>query len=203
MHTMLSKKRLYALFRAARDVFAKGKDGCLVECGVAGGGSLLLMALVARAAGNREKRIWAFDSFQGMPPPGEGDLTRESQSKILAWGAGTCLGTEIQVKHLLKHYRVRSQVNIKAGWFERSLKAYSRKIPPIALLHVDADWHDSTKAILDNLYDAIVPGGYIQIDDYGYWPGCKKAVDSFLKKRRIKIAIENIDGVGVFFKKPS
>jgi DNA topoisomerase IB len=38
---------------------------------------------------------------------------------------------------------------------------------------------------MENLYDRVVPGGIIQIDDYTYWNGCRKAIDEFLACRGI------------------
>jgi O-methyltransferase len=42
---------------------------------------------------------------------------------------------------------------------------------------MDADWYDSTKSILDNLADYVVPGGLIIVDDYYKFEGCARAVN--------------------------
>lgn len=46
-------------------------------------------------------------------------------------------------------------------------------------------------------------GGYIVIDDYGYWSGCKKAVDEFIKYRNLKVDLIRVDSQGVYFLKKS
>jgi len=35
---------------------------------------------------------------------------------------------------------------------------------------------------LENIYDKVVPGGIIIIDDYYAWDGCSKAIHDFLSK---------------------
>jgi predicted O-methyltransferase YrrM len=69
-------------------------------------------------------------------------------------------------------------------------------------LHMDGDWYESTKAILNNLYDHVVNDGFVQVDDYGYWEGCRKAIHEFESLRKIKFDINNIDGTGVWFQRP-
>ena len=90
---------------------------------------------------------------------------------------------------------------IKKGWFQNTLPEIKDKIGPIAILRLDSDWYESTKCCLDNLYDNVIQGGYIVIDDYGCWEGCKRAVDEFLEKRNMKINLIKIDNSGVYFKK--
>lgn len=39
---------------------------------------------------------------------------------------------------------------------------------------------------LENLYDLVVPGGYVIIDDYFYWDGCRNVVNEFFGEKRAK-----------------
>ena len=57
----------------------------------------------------------------------------------------------------------------------------------IILLHIDVDIYEPTKIILDKLFDKVVDGGIIILDDYKVFPGETKAVDDFIKNRNIKI----------------
>jgi predicted O-methyltransferase YrrM len=72
----------------------------------------------------------------------------------------------------------------------------------IALLHLDGDWYSSTKVILENFYDRVYDGGVLQIDDYGHWDGCRKAVQEFFSARNVTPIMTQIDGTGVWFDKP-
>ena len=56
---------------------------------------------------------------------------------------------------------------------------------------------------LEALYDKVTPNGWIVIDDYEVVPACRGAVSDFLAARSLTPDIFPIDGVGVFFRKPS
>lgn len=55
-------------------------------------------------------------------------------------------------------------------------------LPPAGPL--DGDWYESTLCILDNLFDRVMPGGVVLIDDYYDWDGCSRAVHDFLSARK-------------------
>jgi O-methyltransferase len=53
----------------------------------------------------------------------------------------------------------------------------------------------------EQLYDNVVKGGYVIIDDYGYYPGCKKAVDEFVTGRQLEVDLIPVDYSRVYFRK--
>jgi len=46
---------------------------------------------------------------------------------------------------------------------------------------------------LDKLYDKVVVGGIIIIDDYGFWVGAKRATDEFREERKIDSPLIKVD----------
>ena len=58
-------------------------------------------------------------------------------------------------------------------------------IKSIAFLRIDADIYSSTMEVLNFLYAKVVPGGYVLVDDYGSFAGCRRAVDIFRTRYRI------------------
>ena len=66
----------------------------------------------------------------------------------------------------------------------------------IALLRLDTDWYQSTYHELTYLYPRLVKGGVIIIDDYGHWPGARKACDKYFKVNNINILLNRIDYTG-------
>ena len=56
----------------------------------------------------------------------------------------------------------------------------------ISLLHVDVDVYEPTKIILKNLWDRIVIGGILMLDDYGTVAGETQAVDEFFDNQKLK-----------------
>ncbi|MGJ3244357.1 MAG: TylF/MycF/NovP-related O-methyltransferase [Opitutales bacterium] len=200
-HSILGKKELFALFTAARTVTADAQEGAFVECGNAGGGSLLLLALFSKIHAAGRHRVWAFDSFTGMPGPSQADTIPEDRPELIARGAGPAITSEADVKRLLKMFRTRSLVTVRPGLFEDTLPTSRNRIGPIALLHIDAPWHLSTKTALNHLYDRVIPGGIIQIEGHGAWPGCTKAVKAFIRRRQLNLPITRISESCISLKK--
>lgn len=56
-----------------------------------------------------------------------------------------------------------ARVHLVKGWFADTL--LKSEVGAIALLHLDCDLYESTKYCLENLYNSVVQGGCIVIDD--------------------------------------
>jgi macrocin-O-methyltransferase TylF-like protien/methyltransferase family protein len=201
-YTMLSEARLYSIYRLAKDICQKGIPGNFVECGVAAGGSTAVMAYVAKRYSKQPRLVHSFDSFEGMPEPTEHDVHEGAAANSTGWGVGTCSASEESVREICSKVGVLEIVSTGKGYFQDTLPRSRDKTGMIAFLHLDADWYDSTKVILNNLYDRIVNDGVLQVDDYGYWEGCRKAIHEFETLRQTKFDIRPIDGTGVWFTKP-
>ncbi len=141
------------------------------------------------------KRIlWLFDSFQGLPKP-----TDEDGVESRGW-EGKLQSDPDRVRKVLEDVGANmDQVRIVEGWFEYTLSRVN--IPRIALLHLDADWYASTRLCLEMFYPCVVPGGFIVIDDYGHWEGCRRATDEFLARQNIDSVLNTVDYTGRWFQK--
>jgi O-methyltransferase len=202
----------YASLSTAYDLTAlveKNKlAGAIVECGVWRGGCAAVMATVADKA-ERPRKVWLFDSFEGMPAATKEDVGEYATllSNGMMSGALSSVGTNIasvdEVRALLfKNLRLKEDnITIVKGWFQDTLPLYRERIGAIAILRIDGDWYESTKVCVESLYDNVVNEGYIIVDDYGFFPGCKKAVDDFLERRHLKVQLVKTDYSRVYFKK--
>jgi hypothetical protein len=74
--TMTSIERMYALFKATDYVSEHGVPGDIVECGVWRGGSSALVAHRLRERGDTSRHLFLYDTYAGMPVPGEQDVDR-------------------------------------------------------------------------------------------------------------------------------
>jgi O-methyltransferase len=203
-YTMVGYERLMNAYDIVQRAEAKGLAGAIVECGVFKGGSAAVMTMAA----SPQRRIWLFDSFEGLPEP-----TAEDGEKAVEYSGhrvtgalepiGQCVGPLDVVKELFfeKLAVDPSRVMIRQGWFQETLPTARYEIGSIAVLRLDGDWYDSTKVCLENLYDLVAPGGYVIIDDYGYWEGCRRAVDEFVAGRGLGVRLEVVDDSGVWFEK--
>lgn len=201
-YTMLSRERLEALYLGAKKICESGLVGSFVECGVSAGGSSALLAWVAKKYSRQPRAVYCFDTFEGMPAPGIDDRHAGIPAQKTGWGQGTCAAPLESLVEAAGKVDAVEVIRPVKGLFQHTLPMTRHEIGPIALLHLDGDWYDSTRAILENLYAQTQPGAYLQIDDYGYWDGCRKAVEEFEAELGVKFAMDVIDATGVCFKKP-
>lgn len=76
-------RRLLHFERLLRQI--EGVDGRIVECGVGSGRSIFMLSVITRRLA-RSREIWGFDTFQGMPPPGQEDGEHNAgREGIWAW----------------------------------------------------------------------------------------------------------------------
>lgn len=207
-YTHVNYTRLRFLWDITDQYVKGGRLGAFVETGVWRGGCAGIMAYLSKTGGYKNP-LFFFDSFKGLPQPTAKDgIDAKSFARSTINGELKSIGKvkaeEYYVKDLLfKVLRVKKNtVKIVKGWFQNTLPKYKKIIGPIGILRLDGDWYESTKVSLENLYDLVLPGGYIIIDDYYYWEGCKKAVDEFIKSRELKIQMLRQDSSGSYFIKP-
>lgn len=202
--TMTSQERLVALIRSIDYLLANGIDGDFVECGVWRGGSMALAARKLVAANDTNRRLFLFDTFEGMPPPTEHDRSAadHTAAAIQLQHADKFAGNNVWCYSTLDE--VKSNLNV-TGYPEKNIFYFKGKVEDtlpelsvgkIAMLRLDTDWYESTKHELETLFDQLVPGGVMIIDDYGHWSGAKKAVDEFFEKRNLPVFLNRIDYTG-------
>ena len=60
----------------------------------------------------------------------------------------------------------------------------------------------STMEALEALYPKLSPGGFLIVDDYGFFPQCKRAVDTYFDRIGVTPSWNRIDCTGVWWRKP-
>lgn len=166
--------------------------GDIVELGTYKGGSGALLAYYA-AHSRLERKMWIYDSFQGMPSLTPGKDLEETQ--------GQNVGSEENLRRLIRALGLTEEkVLISRGWFTDTFK---KDIPDqVSLLHVDCDYYASVKLSLETFYDRIVPNGYIILDDFGHFEGCRVAFNEFWDNLKIKPTLIQLDRDIYYFQKP-
>src|SRR4051812_14336946 len=99
-YTMVGIARLGALFALAKEVCQEDIPGDFVECGVAAGGTSALLAAVINRYSKRPRKLYAFDSFEGMPRPAAHDVHAGTSARDTGWGEGTCAAPETSLTNL-------------------------------------------------------------------------------------------------------
>ena len=200
-YTMVGVDRLYSLYSNAKRICEEDLPGNFVECGVAAGGSSAMLAYLIKKYSKRERKLFSFDTFEGMPEAGEKDAAFGVKAEDTGWGKGTCAAPLESLKEVAEALEAWDRIVAVKGLFVDTLPQHKQAIGRIAFLHADGDWYESTMDIFNNLYERVVDHGFIQIDDYGYWQGCKQAIHEFEARCGVKFPLKVIDATGVSFTK--
>ncbi len=158
--------------------------GDMIECGVGRGGMSLFLATMCKQYLHSTKKVYTADTFNGLGTPRasfdtpyfkKGDYKPSISERDLLdefiLAAKAC-GVDDIIKPL-------------KGNFNKTLSTLPAKTR-FAFIHIDADLYNSVKVCLDTLYDRLVPGGILVIDDY-FHPadGPKRAAAEFFNSRNI------------------
>jgi len=203
-YSMTSLERLVSLSRAVDFLVRNQVAGDVVECGVWKGGSMMLVAKRLVRLGVTNKKLFLFDTFEGMSEPGSEDISAVDQetardlmdkSDKMQGNNVWCYSTLDEVRSNLKKTNYPAEgISYIKGKVEDTLPDPS--VHKICLLRLDTDWYESTRHELETLYDQLVIGGILIIDDYGHWSGSRKAVDEFFSKRKLNLFFNRMDYTG-------
>lgn len=196
-HTLIGLRRLNHLEYCAREIFSKGISGDFFEAGVCQGGASIFLRGLQVAFGEGQRKVWAADSFEGLPPARLAqDYGLDFTESNYPWLA---FSQERVEDHFRRYDLWSDQVRLVKGWFSETLPELN--CGPLSLLRLDADLYQSTMEILVSLYGKVVPGGFVIVDDYGAFEACRLAIDDFRRDHGIQEPIKWIDWSGVYWQK--
>ncbi len=102
-------------------------------------------------------RMWAFDSFQGMPPT-------DDPADAGTWSTGDYPGDEANLRQFLKDAGWEAECTVVPGLFAESIPPLVGELSPDLLL-VDCDYYTSTLQVFTALKDALPTGAVVYFDD--------------------------------------
>jgi hypothetical protein len=177
--------------------------GDVFELGVYKGTSLIRWATFRNLLENDfSRRIVGFDAYGAFPR--EQVLQPEDHAFIERFeGAGGEGLSEIELEQIFTRKGIRNVHLVKGNVFS-TLDEYLGAQPQtrIVLLHLDMDVREPTAYALEHLYDRIVPGGLIVIDDYNAVAGATDAVDEFVARRKLSLQKLSHYFVPAYIRKP-
>ena len=183
--TLIGRRRYIGNLHLVADTLGNADlaEGAIVECGCWKGG--MACGLLEIAGDFRDFHF--FDSFEGLPPakPIDGQSAIDWQHDTDADNYYDNNRADVEpFRRQVKAVATDGQrLHIHKGWFDQTLSSF----PPdqsIAVLRLDGDWYESTMTCLETLFDRVMPGGIVIIDDYLTWDGCTRAVHDFLSSRK-------------------
>jgi hypothetical protein len=193
-YTLTPMERCYSLYKAIQYI-AKGNFlGDIVECGVWRGGSAMLAALTLIKNNQTHRKIYLYDTYEGMPKPTDKDIDLHGTPYRLLWKKEKELLTvsldEVKENMLSTGYPIENIIFVK-GLVEDTIP---HTLPnQIALLRLDTDLYESTYHELIHLYPKVMPQGVVIIDDYGHFRGAQEATEKYFTQTSQEILFHRID----------
>ena len=173
---------------------ASALPGDMVECGMGNGVSFAALAAVAH---DRGKALYGFDSFEGFPEPSSRDTSAHRIEKG-DWSHVSIEKVRRKTLARVPQEFYESSVKITPGFFSETLPESA--LGPICFLHLDADLYSSYMDCLRLLYEQVVSGGIIALDEclsgieYAKYPGGFAAIDDFLQEEQVDLCRDRTTG---------
>ena len=146
-----------------------------------------------------------YDTFAGMPKPGEIDQwhaqTRAEDGGLKSWelrkdpdgrGSDWSRYNLEAVKDTVERTGYpSSHLTYVKGLIEETVPAQAPE--RIALLRLDTNFYRSTRHELEHLYPRLSTGGVLILDDYGAQVGSRRATDEYFAKLNPPVLLMRID----------
>lgn len=159
-------------------------EGDFVELGCFKGDTSLLLAelLVEKSVDKLAKKLWIYDSFEGLPEKSVADESVIGED----FRGGELFVTKREVKERFLRAGLPVPV-IKKAWFDELM---DEDLPErIAFAFLDGDFYASIKISLKLIENKLSRGGVIVVHDYENLalPGVMKAVDEWMVGKKMKM----------------
>lgn len=192
-YTMISIEAAYANYKIINYIEDNNIPGDIVECGVWKGGSSMLMAKTLLKRNNTSRKIYMYDTYDGMSEPTIEDESLTSNSHAIQifnlmrknnkyrYGEKNwCQASLDEVKQNIKStgYPYENIIFTKGKVEDTIPETLPEKI---AFLRLDTDFYTSSKHELVHLYPLLENKGVCLFDDYYYWKGQKIATDEYFQ----------------------
>lgn len=199
-YTMTSRERVFTAIQSVEYVNRCDIPGALVECGVWRGGSVMAMAMAQLHYGRPDRDIFLYDTFEGMSQPSDKDVGVDEYDAVRRFAMDNT-GPDSSDWCFSSLDDVQKNV-FSTGYDHDRLRFVKGKVEvtvpgtmpdQIAVLRLDTDWYESTKHELVHMFPRLSRHGVLILDDYGFWEGCRQAVDEYLAESNIRIFLHRID----------
>ena len=194
---LVGPARREATVKLAARALLDNVPGDFVETGTYNGGTAVLMlkTMIALDTAEPRRHFWGFDSFEGLPAPNDEDRGKGAafaEAQLPTAAASKHAGVARRFKSSEDAFKANLRKNdvwrdglvtpVK-GWFRDTLPR--ARASRISFLRLDGDLYKSTMEGLTHLYPKLSAGGYVYIDDYGSFEGCKRAVNRYRAEHNV------------------
>ena len=186
------------------EIYRKIKDlpGDVLEFGVYKGTSMVRLLSFRNLLENEySRKIIGFDIFGKFP-----DELQLVSDRLFVESFENAGGYGISKNEFEMHLNNKGFRNysLVEGDIIKTIPEYLVKNPSlkISILHIDVDVYEPTLFILENLWNKIVKGGILMLDDYGTVEGETNAVDEFFAGKNIQIYKPRFNNIPSYIIKP-
>jgi hypothetical protein len=149
----------------------KDVEGDVVECGVAAGKNLAIIASLVRSSG-QDRCLWGFDSWDS-PSPRTADEWRAAPK--VAFSGATIREVRLRLRQM--GFDDLNGIKLVKGELAKTLPEAPERI---AFVHIELFSHELYRICLENLWPRLEPGGIVSLG--GFKPEITKALVEFLEK---------------------
>jgi O-methyltransferase len=189
--TMVTRERFDTIDIISEYIKEHQIPGDIIECGCWRGGMSIYLAYSFP-----NKKCWVSDSFHGFEtldeckydPRGIVDERHHSGNWIVP-------ESEVRQSFAEMGLTEACEVEFLSGWVNDTTDPSICPVKELALLRIDVDAYSATLVVLENLYDKVVPGGFIIFDDSGLYETVA-AMEEFEKRRGVPIISKLMDPHG-------
>jgi len=171
------------------DALARGVLGDVVELGCYKGDTSVELARILKTT---DKKLFLYDSFEGLPEKTEEDSCSLGES----FKSGELLARKNEVFKRFLHLSLPRPI-IKKAWFNELEKS---DLPDkIAFALLDGDFYESIKDSFNLIENKLSDGATVIVDDYSNpaLPGAKQATDEWFAKYKTQNKNAQIQRFGV------
>lgn len=185
--SMAGKRRLDNFALCVSTVINEGIPGDVIETGAwKGGASFVAAKVIDLLHASHARKVYICDSFKGIPaPPSDRQYNQEDHN------ANFPVFSEVSAAKVTVDAQRFSlpveNLRVIEGYFNVTLPALVVANPSLQLsvLRLDGDTYFSTMDALKVLYPRLSPGGFVIVDDFIDWEGCRDAVLDYRRMHNI------------------
>lgn len=167
IHPSVSLAEAFQIYTVVRSTQKIGGD--IAEVGVYRGGTAKVICL----AREQDKLLHLFDTFEGLPEPGEFDDAK--------WKKGGFMISDKDFEKIKKYFEDEKNVYFHKGIFPKTSSPVKDSM--FSFVHLDVDIYESTMDCLEFFYPRMNKGGIILSHDYHGASGVKQAFNEFFGKK--------------------
>tara|TARA_B100000768_G_scaffold16151_1_gene14840 strand:- start:2 stop:664 length:663 start_codon:yes stop_codon:yes gene_type:complete len=170
------------------EVFKKtiNVKGSVVECGVFKGISLIRFLTYRDILFHKIKKyVYGFDIFGKFPSQlsVKDNLFAKSHDQKAGYGKPVKdLNRALKAKKFINYKLIKGEVSKTIPLFLKKNKNFK-----ISFLHIDLDVYEPTSFVLNAFYKHVSNDGIILLDDYLSIDGATRAINTFVKKNKLKL----------------